>query len=94
VTSQKIEVGPGFQVPFAERVKREAGIATGAVGLITTAAQADEIVRLGQADCVLLARQMLRDPYWPMHTAEALGVKCRWPAQYLRAAPDGSLKRV
>jgi 2,4-dienoyl-CoA reductase-like NADH-dependent reductase (Old Yellow Enzyme family) len=93
VTSQKIEVGPGFQVPFAERVKRDAGIAAGAVGLITTAAQADEIVRRGQADCVLLARQMLRDPYWPMHTAEALGVKCQWPAQYLRAAPDGTPKR-
>jgi len=93
VMSQKIEIGPGYQVPFAERVKREAGIATGAVGLITTATQADEIVRKEQADCVLLARQMLRDPYWPVHAAQELGVTFPWPAQYLRAAPDGATKR-
>lgn len=93
VTSQKIEVGPCYQVPFAERVRREAGIATGAVGLITTPTQADEIVRKEQADCVLLARQMLRDPYWPLHAAQALGVTFPWPAQYLRSAPDGSPTR-
>ena len=63
VLSQKIAIGPGYQVPFAERIKREAGIATGAVGLITTAKQADEIIRTEQADCVILAREMLRDPY-------------------------------
>jgi 2,4-dienoyl-CoA reductase-like NADH-dependent reductase (Old Yellow Enzyme family) len=93
VMSQKIEIGPGYQVPFAERIKRDAGIATGAVGLITDATQANEIIRKEQADCVLLARQMLRDPYWPLHAAQELGVTFSWPAQYLRAAPDGSPKR-
>ena len=93
VMSQKIAFGPGYQVPFAERIRREAGIATGAVGLITTATQAEDIIRNGQADCVLLARQLLRDPYWPMHAAEVLGVPCPWPAQYLRAAPEGTPKR-
>src|SRR5262245_14531966 len=68
-----IPLGPGYQVPFAERVRRDAGIATGAVGLITEPAQADAIVRNGQADCVFLARELLRDPYWPMHAARALG---------------------
>jgi 2,4-dienoyl-CoA reductase-like NADH-dependent reductase (Old Yellow Enzyme family) len=91
--SQQIAMGPGYQVPFAERIKREAGVATGAVGLITTAKQADDIVRQGQADCVLLARELLRDPYFPLHAAQQLGVKLPWPAQYLRAAPDGTPKR-
>ena len=73
VPDAKIPVGPGFQVPFAERIRREAGVATAAVGLITEPAQADAIVRQGQADVVLLARQFLRDPYWPRHAARALG---------------------
>ena len=90
---QQIAIGPGYQVPFADRVRREAKIATGAVGLITTAQQADEIVRNGQADCVLLARELLRDPYFPLHAAQELGVKLSWPAQYLRAAPEGTPKR-
>jgi 2,4-dienoyl-CoA reductase-like NADH-dependent reductase (Old Yellow Enzyme family) len=81
-----ITVGPGYQVPFAERIKRDAGVATGAVGLITEAAQADAIIREGQADCVFLARELLRDPYWPLHAADKLGVVVPWPAQYLRAA--------
>lgn len=93
VTNQKITIGPGYQVPFAERIRREAGIATGAVGLITTATQADDIIRNGQADCVLLAREMLRDPYFPLHAAQELGVKLPWPAQYLRVAPEGTPKR-
>lgn len=76
---------PGFQVPFAEAIRREAGIATGAVGLITEAAQANEIVENGQADAVLLAREMLRDPYFPLHAAKALGVEVAWPNQYARA---------
>ena len=92
-TAQQIVLGPGYQVPFAERVKREAGIPTGAVGLITTPAQASAIVESGQADCVLLARQLLRDPYWPLHAAEALGVHVPWPVQYLRSAPEGSGRR-
>ena len=91
--SQKIAVGPGYQVPFAERIKREAGIATGAVGLITTAKQANEIIRNEQADCVILARGMLRDPYFPLHAAQELGVKLPRPPQYMRVAPEGAPKR-
>jgi 2,4-dienoyl-CoA reductase-like NADH-dependent reductase (Old Yellow Enzyme family) len=93
VAGAAVPLAPGYQVPFAERVKAEAGVMTGAVGLITTAAQADEIIRTGQADCVLLAREMLRDPYWPLHAAAALGVSATWPAQYLRAAPAGAQPR-
>ena len=85
VPGVKIPLGPGYQVPFAQRIREEAGIATGAVGLITDAAQADHIVRTGQADLVLLAREMLRDPYWPLHAARELGKEVRWPPQYLRA---------
>jgi 2,4-dienoyl-CoA reductase-like NADH-dependent reductase (Old Yellow Enzyme family) len=81
-----IPLGPGYQVPFAERVRRDAAIPTGAVGLITEPQQADAIVRSGQADCVFLARELLRDPYWPMHAARALGHVVPWPVQYLRAA--------
>ena len=94
VAHAKIPVAPGYHVPFAERVRREAGLPTGAVGLITTAAQADEIVRSGRADAVLLARQMLRDPYWPLHAAAELGRGDTWPAQYLRAAPAGTAPRA
>ncbi|MGD9726611.1 MAG: NADPH dehydrogenase NamA [Nitrospiraceae bacterium] len=90
----KIPVGPGYQTPFAERIRREAGIATGAVGLISMPEQADEIIRKGQADLVLLAREFLRDPYWPLHAARELGHAVHWPAQYLRAAPNGSEARA
>lgn len=83
---QKIAVGPGYQVEFAERIRREAGIATGAVGLITEAAQAETILREGQADVVLLARAFLRNPYWPMQAADELGGRIGWPVQYERAA--------
>jgi 2,4-dienoyl-CoA reductase-like NADH-dependent reductase (Old Yellow Enzyme family) len=93
VATAKIPIGPGYQVPFAERIRREADIATGAVGMITTAPQADQIVRSGQADCVLLARELLRDPYWPMHAAAQLGHAAAWPAQYLRAAPRDAVMR-
>ena len=88
-----IPIGPGYQTPFAARIRREAQIATAAVGLITSPAQADQIIRTGEADCVLLAREILRDPYWPLHAAQALGQTVRWPAQYLRAAPRGTTKR-
>jgi 2,4-dienoyl-CoA reductase-like NADH-dependent reductase (Old Yellow Enzyme family) len=81
---QKIPLAPGYQVPFAERIRREAGIPTGAVGLITTPPQADEIVRSGKADLVLLAREFLRDPYFPLRAAKALGVELLPPVQYLR----------
>ncbi len=89
----KIPLGPGYQVQFAERIRKEAGIATGAVGMITEAKQADAIIRSDQADIVLLAREMLRDPYWPLHAAEELGISTSWPVQYLRAAPKDSLAR-
>ena len=80
----RIPVAPGFQVPFAAQIRREAGILTGAVGLITEPAQADTIVRTEQADLVLLARELLRDPYWPIRAAKALGVDGPVPSQYLR----------
>jgi len=80
-----IPVGPGYQVSFAERVRRDSGVMTGAVGLITEPAQADAIIQSGQADVVLLARQMLRDPYWPLHAAKALGHTPDVPVQYQRA---------
>jgi len=88
-----IPLSPGYQVPFAERIRHEAGMPTGAVGLITEAGQADEIIRSGKADIVLLGREMLRDPYWPLHAAQALGHSAAWPNQYLRAAPSGSTGR-
>jgi len=85
VPHAKVEIGPGYQVPFARAIRHEAGIATGAVGLITEARQAEEIVANGSADAVLLARAFLRDPYWPRHAAKALGVEVAWPEQYARA---------
>lgn len=85
VAHAKIPLEPGYQVPFAERIRHEAKILTGAVGLITTPEQADEIVRSGKADIVLLAREMLRDPYWPLHAAAVLKQQPNWPKQYLRA---------
>jgi 2,4-dienoyl-CoA reductase-like NADH-dependent reductase (Old Yellow Enzyme family) len=84
VSHATIPVAPGYQVPFAERVRRDTGMRTGAVGLITEPGQADEIVRSGRADVVLLARQMLREPYWPLHAALALGETPAVPTQYLR----------
>ena len=83
---QQIPVGPGYQVKFAEHIRREAGIATGAVGMITAPEQADQIIRTAQADVVSLAREMLRDPYWPLHAAETLHKPGVWPVQYERAA--------
>jgi 2,4-dienoyl-CoA reductase-like NADH-dependent reductase (Old Yellow Enzyme family) len=93
VPTAKIPVGTGFQTEFAARVRHEAGIPTAAVGLITAPAQADHIVRSGQADMVLLGREVLRDPYWPLHAAQELGQATSWPHQYLRAAPAGSSGR-
>jgi 2,4-dienoyl-CoA reductase-like NADH-dependent reductase (Old Yellow Enzyme family) len=85
VPHAKIEVGPGYQVSYAESVKKETGILTGAVGMITTAEQAEEIVASGQADVVIIAREFLRDPYFPLHAAKTLGVDVKWPVQYERA---------
>jgi len=81
----RIPLGPGYQVPLAARVRAESGVPTGAVGLITSAPQADEIVRSGKADLVFLAREELRDPYFPLHAARELGAHIAWPKQYLRA---------
>jgi 2,4-dienoyl-CoA reductase-like NADH-dependent reductase (Old Yellow Enzyme family) len=85
VAHAKIPLGPGYQVPFADRVRRDAGIMTGAVGLITQPAQAEAILQGGQADLIIIARQLLRDPYWPLHAAQALGDQPAVPSQYLRA---------
>jgi 2,4-dienoyl-CoA reductase-like NADH-dependent reductase (Old Yellow Enzyme family) len=85
VPGVRIPVGPGYQAAFAEQVRREAGVLTAAVGMITEPAQADQIVRSGQADLVVLARQFLRDPYWPLLAAHALGQDIKWPLQYERA---------
>lgn len=81
----KIPLGPGYQVPFAERIRHEAGVSTIAVGMITEPAQADHIIRTGQADAVMLAREFLRRPYWPLHAARVLGHNIPWPVQYERA---------
>jgi 2,4-dienoyl-CoA reductase-like NADH-dependent reductase (Old Yellow Enzyme family) len=85
VAYAKIPAAPGYQVPFAEAIRRDAAIATGAVGLITQPEQAEHIIAAGQADAVLLAREMLRDPYWPQRAAKALGATAAWPSQYGRA---------
>jgi 2,4-dienoyl-CoA reductase-like NADH-dependent reductase (Old Yellow Enzyme family) len=88
-----IPVGPGYQTKFAAKIRREAEIRTGTVGMITEPVQADHVIRTGQADIVLLAREMLRDPYWPLRAARELGHTVSWPAQYLRAAPENSPMR-
>ena len=94
VPGVKIPLEPGYQVSFAGRIRREAGVAAAAVGLITEPEQANVIIAEGEADLVFLARAELRDPYWPVHAAAALGEKASWPVQYLRAAPQGSQKRL
>jgi 2,4-dienoyl-CoA reductase-like NADH-dependent reductase (Old Yellow Enzyme family) len=81
----KIPVSPGYQLPFAAKIKKAVGIPTTAVGLITQAQQAEQIIAFSQADAVFLAREMLRNPYWPLQAAKTLGVDLPWPVQYLRA---------
>ena len=87
-------VGPGYQVPFAEAIRKGAKIMTAAVGMITTGEQAEAILREGKADIILLAREFLRQPYWPLHVAGQAREVVAWPVQYLRAAPDGSTPRT
>jgi 2,4-dienoyl-CoA reductase-like NADH-dependent reductase (Old Yellow Enzyme family) len=87
VPKAPIPVGPGYQVQFAERIREEVGMLTGAVGLITTPAEAEAILANGQADLVLLAREFLREPYFPLMAAHELGVEMPWPVQYERAKP-------
>ena len=93
VSNAKIPVGPDYQVPFAEQIKHETGIFTGAIGMISTAAQAERILREDRADVILMAREFLRQPYWPLNVAHAEGFPASWPAQYLRAAPSGTPPR-
>ena len=85
VAGAKIPLKPGYQVEFAEKVKHEAGILTGAVGLITGSKQADDLIRNGQADLIFMAREMLRDPHFPLRAAHELGHEVKWPVQYERA---------
>jgi 2,4-dienoyl-CoA reductase-like NADH-dependent reductase (Old Yellow Enzyme family) len=93
VPNAKIPSAPGYQVPFAARIRAEAAIATAAVGLITEAAQAEQIVANGEADLVLLAREFLREPYWPLAASTELGGNQSWPVPYHRAAPKGATLR-
>ncbi len=90
VAQAKIQVGPGYQTAFAERIRRESGVLTGALGMITSSVQAEHILATGQADAVIIAREMLRDPYWPLRAARELGQSISWPVQYLRAGPEGA----
>lgn len=85
VPNESVPMGAGYQVPLAQRIREGAGIPTGAVGLITTPEMADEIIRNGRADLVVLGRELLRNPYWPLQAAAALGAEVEWPSQYRRA---------
>ncbi|HEY2625113.1 MAG TPA: NADPH dehydrogenase NamA [Candidatus Udaeobacter sp.] len=94
VPHAEIPVGPGYQTPFAEQIRRDTGIMTGAVGMITSPVQAEHIIATQQADAVVIAREFLRDPYWPLRAARKLDQSISWPVQYLRAAPRGAQARV
>jgi 2,4-dienoyl-CoA reductase-like NADH-dependent reductase (Old Yellow Enzyme family) len=85
VPNVRIPVGPGYQVPFAATIRQEVGVATGAVGMITHPVQAEQIIATEQADVIIMAREFLRQPYWPLYAAKALGVEISWPCQYERA---------
>ncbi|MCF0040180.1 NADH:flavin oxidoreductase/NADH oxidase [Dyadobacter fanqingshengii] len=87
VAHQKITIGPSYQVPFSAKIKKETGSLTGTVGLITEAKQSEEILQNGEADLIIMAREMLRDPYFPLHAAHELGEDIAWPIQYDRAKP-------
>ncbi len=87
VHTAKVIAGPGYLAPYAERIRKEAAIPTASVGFITSPQQADHVLRSGQADLVVLARQLLREPYWPLRAAAELHAEGAWPDQYLRARP-------
>jgi 2,4-dienoyl-CoA reductase-like NADH-dependent reductase (Old Yellow Enzyme family) len=89
-----IPAAPGYQTPFAQRIRKEAGIMTGAVGLIASPVQAENIIATGEADVILMAREFLRDPYWPLRAARELNQSITWPVQYLRAARGDVETRV
>jgi 2,4-dienoyl-CoA reductase (NADPH2) len=88
-----VPAAPGYQVPFASAVRANAGILTGAVGLITDVKQANDIITSGKADIVLMAREMLREPYWALKAGLAMGRDAEWPKQYARAAPPKTASR-
>ena len=94
VPHAKIPAGPGYQTPFAQQIREKAEILTGAVGMITSPVQAEQIIATGEADAILIAREFLRDPYWPLRAAKELGQSISWSVQYLRAAPRGAQARV
>ncbi len=94
VAQANIPVGAGYQTPFAEQIRRQANIITGAVGMITSPVQAEHVVVTGQADAIIMAREFLRDPYWPLRAARELSQEISWPVQYLRAAPGGANSRT
>ena len=94
VANAKIPVAAGYQTPFAEQIRREAAILTGAVGMITSPVQAEHILVTGQADAAIIAREFLRDPYWPLRAARELGQPMSWPVQYLRAGPGDAKARL
>jgi 2,4-dienoyl-CoA reductase-like NADH-dependent reductase (Old Yellow Enzyme family) len=94
VPHAEIPVAPGYQTAFAEQIRRDTGIMTGAVGMITSPVQAEHIIATEQADAVIIAREFLRDPYWPLRAARELDQSISWPVQYLRAAPRGAQARV
>jgi 2,4-dienoyl-CoA reductase-like NADH-dependent reductase (Old Yellow Enzyme family) len=94
VPHAKIPAGPGYQTPFAQQIREKAEILTGAVGMITSPVQAEQIIATGEADAILIAREFLRDPYWPLRAAKELGQSISWPVQYLRAASRGAHARV
>jgi len=85
IANAKIPVGPGYQIPFSEKIRKEADILTGGVGFITSPVQAEQILANEQADVLFLGRELLRDPYWPLHAAKQLKVDVKWPKQYSRA---------
>jgi 2,4-dienoyl-CoA reductase-like NADH-dependent reductase (Old Yellow Enzyme family) len=87
VSYAKIPIGPSYQVPSSARIRSETGTLTGTVGLITTSQQAEDILQNGEADLIIMAREMLRDPYFPLHAAHQLGEDITWPVQYDRAKP-------
>lgn len=91
---QKIPVKPGYQVPFAEKIRDNTNVRTGAVGMIEVSDMAGQIIRQGKADLVIFAREFLRRPYWPLEEASEIGITPPWPAQYLRAAPKDTTARV
>jgi 2,4-dienoyl-CoA reductase-like NADH-dependent reductase (Old Yellow Enzyme family) len=94
VPHAKVPVGAGYQTPFAQRIREEADVLTAAVGMITSPAQAEHIIHTGQADAILMAREFLREPYWPLRAAQELRQSISWPVQYLRAAPKDAHARI